>query len=61
MRPVKDLYKPASRPGTQRKGKPERMTGHPERASVCLGCKKLRCNGNCKEYYNRIGRGRDEV
>ena len=25
MRPVKDLYKPATRPGTQRKGKPERL------------------------------------
>lgn len=61
MRYVKDIYKPATRPGTQRKGKPERMTGHPERASVCLECKRKKCNGNCKEYHERIGRSKDGI
>lgn len=56
MRPVKDLYKPASRPGTQRKGKPERMTGHPERAAFCLICMNDTCKGTCKEFKDRFGR-----
>lgn len=57
MRPVKDLYKPAVRPGKERKWKPERMTGHPERACVCLECTKEKCSGNCKEYKKKFGRG----
>lgn len=59
MRPVKDLYKPASRPGTQRKGKPERMTGHPERAAFCMECPHPwePCVKRCKEYRQKFGRG----
>lgn len=53
---MSDLYKPCIKPGTQRPGKPERLTGHPERANVCLECVKEKCNGNCKEYRDRIGK-----
>lgn len=59
MRPVKDLYRPATRPGTQRKGKPERMTGNKERTAFCLDCKHPGepCNWKCAEYRQRFGRG----
>ena len=60
MRYVKDIYKPATRPGTQRKGKPERLTGdHPERTKFCLACPHPGepCNGKCAEYRQKFGRG----
>lgn len=60
MRPVKDLYKPAVRPGKERKGKPERLFGdHPERTAFCLDCKHpgKPCNRKCAEYRERFGRG----
>lgn len=57
MRPAKDLYKPATRPGTQRKGKAERMTvDHPERTAFCPGCMNDTCKGTCKEFKDRFGR-----
>lgn len=57
---MSDLYKPCIKPGTQRKGKPERLTGdHPERTRFCLACPHPEepCNGKCAEYREKFGRG----